>query len=101
MIALIDELVGVLVRSAIMALFGYLVGHHIIAPSDGDHFAAEFAKHSAYIAAFLLTIGWGLWTRYKGRLRFLAALNLPSGATENEAKAIAKSQGTDLLKETK
>lgn len=96
---LFDELFGVLLRSAIMATFGYLVGHHILSPEDGDHFTQEFSKHVALIAAGAGTVAWGLWVRYRGRLKFLAALQLPEGATEAEAKATAKSAGSDLLKQ--
>lgn len=101
MLILLDELFGVLLRSAIMATFGYLVGHHVLSPEDGDRFATEFGKHVAIIAGALGTVAWGLWVRYRGRLKFLAALQLPEGATEAEAKATAKSSGTDLLKEQK
>lgn len=95
---LFDDLFATFFKSALIALFGYLVGHHVVSPEDGDRYAAEFGKHSTYVAGLLMTVGWALWTRYRGRLKFLAALDLPSGSTEADAKALRAEKGTDLLK---
>ncbi len=95
---LFDDLVAALFKSALIAIFGYLVGHHVILPEDGERYVREFGKHAGYVAGLLMTVGWVLWTRYKGRLKFLAALQLPEGATEADAKALRSEKGTDLLK---
>lgn len=39
----------------------------------------------------LLTLGWSLWQKYRTRILILVGLMMPTGATENDVKAIIKS----------
>lgn len=44
----------------------------------------------AYVSAAalgLLSLGWSLYNKYRGRIKFLTALDMPQGATEADVKA--------------
>lgn len=70
---------GSILRWAFAIAAGYLVNHGIWAKSDADLYVG---------AASLATLSliWGLWNKYRGRLKFLSALQL-GGATEHEVEA--------------
>jgi hypothetical protein len=40
----------------------------------------------AGLIGWLLVVGWSLWQKYKGRIRFLAALEAEPGTPEHEVK---------------
>jgi hypothetical protein len=56
---------------------GYLVKAGIWNSTDAE-------KYIAAGAIAVLTLGWSLWQKYHSRIRFLTALAMPSGSTEND-----------------
>lgn len=79
---LLIEFGAALLRWAIASLLAILVDRHILSPHDGDYFGMEFAKHAALVAASVGVLAWSLWAKYRSRIKFLTALEAPSGSTE-------------------
>lgn len=79
---LLIEFVAVILRWGIASLLAILVDRHVLSPHDGDYFGMEFAKHAALVAGSLGMLAWGLWAKYRSRIKFLTALEAPIGATE-------------------
>lgn len=71
--------IGAILRHVLTILAGYLV-------SKGIWTDAEASTYVTAAVAALVAFGWSLWTKYKGRLRLLKALELPAGATEAQVK---------------
>jgi len=67
--------IGSLVRWALATVFGYLVAHGAL--TEGQ--ATELAVTIGTGAAALL---WGLWQKYRSKLKFFTALELPANATQ-------------------
>lgn len=87
---LLLEFLGVLIRSALQQIGGYLVAYHWLTGSQSETYVTAFT-HDIVLA--LPAIGgtvWGLWTRYHTRKKFMTAL-MPGVHTEDQVKAIMKS----------
>ncbi len=54
--------------------------------------ASETEQYVAAGALALAVLAWSLWSRYKGRIAFLKALDAPAGTTEAEIKAQVKAK---------
>lgn len=83
---LVLEFLGVVVRWLLTSVGGYLVAQHILTADQSDRFSNALVEHfllSAPAAAGLL---WGLWVRYRGRIKFLTALESRPGTTEQQVK---------------
>lgn len=62
----------------------------------------ESAQYVTAATLALLSLGWSLWTKYRGRLMFLTALQSPPGATEADVHAaVADGAGASLSPETR
>lgn len=72
-------------RAGLLWLSGWLVKAGIFKED-------EIGNYVAAAAIGLVTLTWALWSRYKSRLTFLAALQAPPGTTEQEVKEIVKQQ---------
>lgn len=76
---LLAQALGSLIRHALTYLAGLLVARGLWTQD-------EAASYVGAAVAALLALGWSLWSKYKGRLRFLTALQLPQGSTEADVK---------------
>lgn len=77
---ILQSALGSILRWLLALLAGYLVKAGIWTNSNAQ----------AYVAAgtlALLALGWSLWQKYHSRIKFLTALTMPVGATENDVKA--------------
>jgi hypothetical protein len=66
-------------RHVLTGVFGALVARGVITEEQGAMFMAG-------LIGWLLVVGWSLWQKYKGRIRFLAALEAEPGTPEHEVK---------------
>lgn len=80
---LILEFLGAVIRFALAGVFGWLVAKGVITADQASRFSAAMVASLAMGGATLL---WSLWAKYKSRLKLTAALELPKGATEDDAK---------------
>lgn len=70
--------IGSVIRFALAGLAGWLVSHGIWTQADSTIYVEAAALG-------VVSLGWGLYQKYKSRLRFIAALQLPAGASEEDA----------------
>lgn len=85
---LLLDILGTWVRAALVALSTYLIQHHIVTADQGDRLMTELFTHIMLTAPALAAVAWSMWAKYKGRIRFLTALEMPSGTSESKVKAI-------------
>lgn len=87
---LLDFLVAI-ARWALTAAGAALVARHIITADQNDAFLGAIFQHLMIwvplVASFVLV----LWARYRNRVKFLTALSMPVGSTENEVKSLIAS----------
>ena len=70
---------------------GWLVEHQVWAKDEAGGYVAG-------IALALVTLCWSLWSKYKSRLKFLTALEVPSGSSEAHVEAVIKAgKGADVI----
>lgn len=92
---MITEFIGVLVRWAITTAIAYLVSQHILTEDQGATFAADFTHKALISLPLLAPLAWGLWVKYRGRVKLMTALSMPANSTENDVKTkIALGQPT-------
>lgn len=84
------EILGVVLRFAMTSLSGYLVTHHILTADQGDKFTDAIVAHALLWAPGGLALAWALVVRYRGRIKFLTALESRQGISEAEVKATIK-----------
>ncbi len=83
---LLAAALGSIIRWALTFAAGFFVEHGIWTSTEATTYVA-----GAVMA--VLTLMWMLWVRYRDRLKFLTALTMSPGATENEVKAHIASGG--------
>jgi len=81
---------GSLTRFALAGVVGWLVNKGVIDGSLGEELLL-----AAVIG--IPTLIWSLWQKYKDRLKFVTALNLPAHSTEDDVKAVIKRDGSVSL----
>lgn len=74
--------IGAFLRWAFTFAAGWFVQHGIWTGSEAE-------KYVAGAAMGVLTLAWGLWNKYRGRIKFLTAL-LPGIETEAQVEARMK-----------
>lgn len=77
---MVQSAIGAVLRWAFTFLAGWFVQHGI-----WTHNEAEIYVGGAVIGT--LTLIWGLWNKYHGRLKLLTALTMPEGSTEAQVDA--------------
>lgn len=77
---ILQEALGSILRWLLALGAGYLVKAGIWTGSAAQTYVAAGAIG-------VLTLGWSLWQKYKGRVKFLTALTMAPGATENDVNA--------------
>lgn len=76
---LLQQALGGILRAGLQIVAGVLVAKGIWSSTEAETYVA-----GAVLA--MLTFGWSMWVKYKGRLRFLKAMELPEGVTEEQVK---------------
>src|SRR3954463_8528584 len=79
--------VGAIARWVVTLVIGFLVAHHIIAVDQTTYFVDGFTHKLVVALPLLLPLAWSLWGKYKGRVRFLTALQAAPGTTEYQVNA--------------
>lgn len=80
---------GSILRWGLAFLAGYLV-------KAGIWSGAEAETYLTAAVLGLLGLGWSLWQKYHDRIKFLAALDAPSGTTEQALKTDMAAQAADV-----
>lgn len=80
---LLQQAIVAIIRSLLMVGAGWFI-------HKGIWETGQATEYMGALAAALVTLGWALWSRYKDRLYFLKALELPSGATPQDVKEAVK-----------
>jgi hypothetical protein len=81
----IQQILGVLVRAAVVWAAGYLAAHANITLTDD-----QIGSVVAYVVPVLAVLAWSLYSKYHGRLKFLIAAGSPHVMTEHEVEAIVR-----------
>lgn len=76
---LLKSILGTFLRAVLASAGGWLIAKGYITEADWNALLTGGIMAAAALA-------WGVWQKYKSRLTFLAALDLPAGASEEEAK---------------
>lgn len=84
------DFLGAIARWLLTVVMGYLVAHHVISEEQGATFAVGFAHKLAVSSPLLLPLAWGLYRRYRDRIKFLTALESSPGVSEKEIKQTIK-----------
>ena len=82
---LLLEFLGAVLRFALTGIGAWLVAKGVITPEQAARFTDAAVAGGALM---LVSLGWSLWAKYRTRLKFLGALKLPAGASEEQAKEI-------------
>ncbi len=77
---LLKSILGTFLRAVLASVGGWLIAKGYVTEADWN---SLLTGGIMALAAVL----WGIWQKYKSRLTFLAALDLPAGSSEEEAKA--------------
>ena len=75
---LLSEFLGALLRWLLTGVGMWLMTHGVITADQSTRFL-----EGAVVA--ILTLAWSLFQKYRARLKFLAALELPAGSGEEKA----------------
>jgi hypothetical protein len=76
-----------LVQVGAAFLGGVLVAHHVITTTQESTFVASLITHAALALPVLGALALTLWNKYAGRRKFMTALAMPKGATEDDVTA--------------
>lgn len=80
---LVKSILGTAFRTLLASVGAWLINKGYIKEND---FETLLVGGVSVLSALI----WGIWQKYKSRLEFLAALELPAGAPEEQAKEKAK-----------
>lgn len=94
---LLGEFLGAVIRWALSAVFGYLTLKKIITADQGARFTdgavSYLLSKGPMLAMALAPLAWSLIAKYRTRIKFLTALEMPAGATEADVKKEIKQFG--------
>lgn len=91
------QLLGLVVRAALMSLGTYLVTHHVMTAEQADGFTHDMFTHIMLAAPAIGALAWSAWGKVRGAKVLATALESPPGATLQDVKAKVKSgAGTPL-----
>ncbi len=79
----IQQILGVLIRGAVVWLAGYLAAHAGITLSED-----QIGSIVTYLVPVAAVIAWSLYSKYIGRQKLLTALSTHGIMTEHEVEAI-------------
>jgi hypothetical protein len=87
---LLSEAIGSILRWLLAGAAGWLVQH-------GIWTQAQSQTYIMAAALAVLSLGWSLWQKYKSRVHFLTALEVPAGTSEDAVKfRVADGRGASL-----
>lgn len=81
----VEEALSAILRWAFTFVAGYLVEHGIWTAADAKTYVAG-------AALAVLGLAWSLWSKYKSRIKFLTALMMEPGSTENDVNNAVSSE---------
>lgn len=73
-------------RAALVAAGTFLVTHHVLTAAQGDALTGELLTHLALAAPIAIALIWSAIQKYGARVKFLTALELPAGTSEEVVK---------------
>lgn len=77
---MLQAALGAILRWGFTFLAGWFVQHGIWTGNEAQMYVAGAALG-------LLTLAWSLWNKYRGRIKFLTALQMPVGSTEADVES--------------
>ena len=77
----VRQIIGVLVRAAVVWLAGYLAAHANISLSDD-----QIGTIAEYLAPVVAVLVWSVWTKYYDRQKLLTAAAASKPMTEQEVE---------------
>lgn len=76
--------IGVIIRMALTVFSTWLVSKKLLTPDQATGMLDHVAVGIAGVAA---TLAWSLWQKYRSKLKFFTALELPANATPDTVAA--------------
>lgn len=86
---LVVELVASAVRWLMAVVGGYLVAKHVINADQADRLTSDIVNHALLALPIVVSLLWSAYAKYRGRLKFIAAVEAPAGTSETEINAAA------------
>ena len=84
------SIMGSFIRWGLTILAAWLVDHHVWS-------SGEATSYVTGLTLGVVTLAWALWNRYKSRIKFLTALELPGGSSEQHVnETIAQGKGASV-----
>ena len=80
----VSQIVGVIVRAAVVWVAGYLAAHANVTLSE-----AQIGQIVAYVVPTLAVLAWSVYSKYLGRQKLLTAA-AAAGATEQQVEQMVK-----------
>jgi type VI protein secretion system component VasK len=81
----IQQVLGALVRVAVVWVAGVLFARAGVTVTED-----QIGQAVAYLVPVVFVLGWSLYQKYRGRLKFLIAAGSPHVMTEHEVEAIVR-----------
>lgn len=95
--ALVLEFLATLARWLLTSVGGYLIAHHVLTADQSDRFSSAIVEHLAIWLPGLGALAWSLWAKYRSRVKFLTALQVPAGTSEKSVDArISNGMGAEV-----
>ncbi len=79
----VQQILGVIVRAAVVWVAGYLAAHANITLSE-----EQIGKIVTYLVPVVAVLAWSFYQKYHGRLKYLVAAAAPYAMTEHEIEAV-------------
>jgi hypothetical protein len=83
-------LIGSVVRWLMTSIGSYLVAQHVLAADQTDRLTTDVVNHAMMAAPIVVAIAWSVWQKYRSRIKFLTALEVPAGTSERKVDALVK-----------
>jgi hypothetical protein len=84
------ELAAGVARWAMTFVGAALIERHILSPSQTEELSKTVVRDAVLWAPVIASLVWNLWSKYKSRVKFLTALEQPSGTTEHQVTQVIK-----------
>lgn len=84
---ILKSIVGATIRTLLAGVAGWLIKQHVVTEGQSNYLIEGIG---VFAAAYL----WSLWQKYRSKLKFFTALDLPAGAPVEQVKDIIKNTAT-------
>jgi len=81
---MVQQIVFSLVRFALASVSAALIQRGVLSPEQTDYVIVG-------IGGLILAVGWGVWVKYKDRIKFVTAQASGAGTTEREVEMLVQS----------